>query len=169
MEKQTKNVITREWVEKELRFYNTADIRSTLVWGGAVSLVTLPLAVFLIRAILTHLSGVFSIAYALLIGVMFISPTWVFLFGICKHLAKRKMLQKGEFEIVERAVLYKKEKLVHRHTEECLCFLGFKERSVNHTTYQLASKDDVFYVVYYKPRKDIEMLYSAKMYEYREN
>ena len=45
MEKQTKNEITREFIEKELRFYNTADIRSTLVLCGGLSLFFVPLTI----------------------------------------------------------------------------------------------------------------------------
>ena len=39
MEKQTKNVITRQWLKKELLFYNTATLKHTAVGLAAVILI----------------------------------------------------------------------------------------------------------------------------------
>ena len=51
MEKQTKNIITREWIEKELWFYNTADLKVGIGIFAIVFLVCIPFAAFFIGLI----------------------------------------------------------------------------------------------------------------------
>ena len=86
---------------------------------------------------------------------------------LVRALLERKTLLRGEFDIVTREVLYKREKRVQRHTEECLKFDDFKEISVTHTAYELASAGDAFYIVHYKAKKRIKLLYSARAYDYQ--
>ena len=45
MKKTTKNIITRDWIDGELHFYNKADIRSTLVSCIISSLFFVPFAI----------------------------------------------------------------------------------------------------------------------------
>ncbi|MBE6577960.1 MAG: hypothetical protein E7653_07500 [Ruminococcaceae bacterium] len=169
MEKQTKNIITREWVEKELRFYNKADIRSTLFLMGVFFVLFIPLAAVAVSGVVqlvekVWLEIVLSVLFA---GFMYI-PVWAHLFVLTKFLRERKLLLCGDFDIVTRAVSYKSEKLTRRNTEELLHFSGFKEISVGHTEYQLASQGDEFYIVHYKGSDAVKLLYSSKMYEYIE-
>ncbi len=168
MNKQTKNVISREWVERELRFYNTADIRYTLVLSIAFT------PFFVLFAVLSAYSVCSSIENILLKIVLSIiacgitsSPIWFILFVLRNAFAERKMLQRGEFDIVTREVLYKSEKAVNRHIVELLHFQDFKEISVSHTIFQLSSVGDTFYIIHYKTKNVIKLLYSAKMYEYK--
>ena len=77
------------------------------------------------------------------------------------------MLARGDFDIVTRDVSYKSEEMVQRRLENYLHFCEFNKISVGHTTFQLASAGDTFYIVHYKAKKDIKLLYSAKMYEYQ--
>lgn len=167
MEKQTKNIITRELIEKELRFYNTADIKSALVMLGPVSLFFLPITVGFMYGILSSIkieNILFKVVLALLVGSITSSPIWLYLVSLRTALAERRLLLRGEFDVVVREVLYKSEKIVHRHTEEFLHFNDFKEISVDHTTFQLASQGDIFYIVHYKSKNYIKLLYSDKMY-----
>ena len=166
MEKQTKNLITREWVEKELRFGNTADIRSALVLCGAFSFFFLPLTVGVVYGICVSLEPVLlKIIFSVLVGAVTSAPIWLMLFGLWKALAERNLLQRGDFEVVTREVSYKSEKAVHRHMEEYLHFSGFQERSVGHTDYQLASQGDEFYIVHYCGKGEIKLFYPTKTYE----
>ena len=170
MQKQTKNIITREWVEKELRFYNTADIRSCLVVCSSVALVFIPLTVLCVYGTSLFFKNIFvKILSCILIGVLISCPVWLNLLSLRGFLAEKKRLANGDFEIVTREVLYKSEKLVHRHIEEFLHFKDFKEISVGHTDFQLASAGDLFYLIHYKGEKSISLFYSCKMYEYREH
>ena len=167
MEKQTKNTITREHIEKELRFYNTADIKSSLVLCGVFTLMLFMCFGFLCAVLSMIEERLFkSLLILLFCGVLSI-PLWYYLFVILKALSKQKMVKRGDFDIVTREVLYKREKPVQRHTEEFLYFQDFKEASVGHTTYQLASQGDLFYIVHYKSSSHIELLYSHNMYEYK--
>jgi hypothetical protein len=168
MEKQAKNIITREFIEKELRFYNTADIKSTLVFCGAFALVFLPLTVGIIYGILSLLENMLiKIVLSVILGGITSAPIWLTLLGLRSALSERKLLICGDFDIVTRDVSYKSEKVVHRHMEEYLHFRDFNEISVGHTIFQLASAGDMFYIIHYKAIKDIKLLYSTKMYEFQ--
>lgn len=165
MEKQTKNIITREWIEKELRFYNTADIKSRLVLCSVFTVIFLPITIALVYGITKSFNIVLAeIVLSIFIGGITSSPIWGFFLLIRNALCERKMLARGEFDIVTCDVSYKSQEMVHRHMEEYLHFCGFNKISVGHTTFQLASAGDTFYIVHYKGKKDIKLFYSAKMY-----
>lgn len=167
MEKTTKNVITREWVEKELRFYNGADLRSVAVTLPVMALVFIPLTALIVSGVSSEVERVWlKILISVLIGALTSCPAWGCLCSLYFGLREKRMLQNGEFEIVTREVLYKIEKPVRRHMEEFLGFDDFGEVLVGHTDYQLAAAGDLFYIVRYKGRKKVRLLYSAKMYEY---
>lgn len=164
-----KHIITREWIEKELRFYNTADIRSTLVLCGALSLLFVPLTIGAVCGFFAMLENVWlKIVLSVIIGGLTSAPIWLNLLTLRTSLKERKLLQNGDFDIVVREVQYKDEKTVRRHTEKFLYFVGFKEISVGNVNYDLVSQGDEFYIVHYKGHTAIKLLYSLKMYEYSE-
>ncbi len=169
MEKQTKNVITREYIEKELRFYNTADIRSTLVLCGALSLLFMPLTVGVVCGFFALLKNIWlKILLSVLVGGLTSAPIWINLLSLKTSLTERKLLQNGDFDITVCEVQYKDEKPVQRHTEKFLHFVGFKEVSVGNVNYDFVSPGDEFYLVHYKGHTTIKLLYSLIMYDYRE-
>ena len=167
MEKQTKNIITREWIEKELRFYNTADIKSMLVICVVTAPIFLPITVVVVvYGTLSFFEGLFvKIVFSVFFGGLISSAFWIPFSWLLVCLIKRRMILRGEFDVVVREVLYKSERLVHRHLEELLHFQGFKEISVGHTAFQLASSGDLYYIVHYKNKNSIALCYSVKMYE----
>ena len=168
MKKQTQNIITREWIEKELRFYNTADIKSSLVLCSVSTVIFLPITIALIHGIAESFDNVLvKIVLLILIGCITSSPIWRSFLLTRNALCERKMLARGDFDIVTRDVSYKSEEMVHRHMEEYLHFCEFNKISVGHTIFQLASAGDTVYIVHYKAKKDIKLLYSAKMYEFQ--
>lgn len=167
MEKQTKNVITREWVEKELRFYNTADIKSTLTLCGALSLLFVPLTALLIFGTVSLFENVWlKVLLSVLVGIIMSAPVWINLLSLRLSLEERKLLLSGDFDIITCEVLYKSEKTSQRHSDYLLHFEGFGDTSVTRTQYELASSGDEFYIVYYKAQNKVKQLYSAKMYEF---
>ncbi len=169
MEKQTKNEITREFIEKELRFYNTADIRSTLVLCGGLSLLFVPLTIGAVCGFFALLENVYlKILLSVLVGGLTSAPIWINLLSLKTSLTERKLLQNGDFDIAVCEVQYKDEKLVHRHTEKFLHFVGFKKVSVENVNYDFVSQGDEFYIVHYKGRTEIKFIYSLKMYVLKE-
>ena len=108
MQKQTKNVITREFIEKELRFYNTADIRSTLVLCGALSLIFVPLTIGAVYGFFALLENVcLKILLSVLVGGLTSAPIWINLLSLKMSLREQKLLQNGDFDIVVCEVQYK--------------------------------------------------------------
>ena len=169
MEKQTKNTITREFIEKELRFHNTADIRSALMLCGALSLFFIPFTVGIIYGFFTLLKALWlKVLLSVFVGALTSAPVWLNLLSLRTSLKERKLLQNGAFDITICEVQYKDEKPVQRHTEKFLHFVGFKEKSVGNVNYDLTSQGDEFYIIHYKGLTDIELLYSLKMYEFKE-
>ena len=163
MEKQTKNIITRQWVKKELLFYNTATLKHTAV-GLAV--------IILIFGFISLLLSAFSRKGGIVVGLFGGIPLIAILIVQIRLFKERKQLQNGAFEIVTRPLLYKDEKMVgsgrNRRLQEMLHFEGFDEVWANHTEYQLSSMNDEFYIVHYKDSKKAEMVFPLKMYEYKE-
>ncbi len=169
MEKQTKNEITREFIEKELRFYNIADIRSTVVLCGTLSLLFVPITIGVIYGFFALLENIWlKIILSVFVGGLTSAPIWMILLSLKTSLTERKLLQNGDFDIVVCEVQYKDEKLVHRHTEKFLHFNGFKEVSVGNVNYDLVSQGDEFYIVHYKGRTEIKFIYSLKIYVLKE-
>ena len=172
MEKQTKNIITREWVEKELRFYNRAGIRSNLRLLLILSPIFLPLTIWLAIGYakefgfsgISALVGIFIIA-SISIGI------WIPICLLTKHLFEKRLIDRGDFEITESLLSEKAERRVirefDRRIERQLSFPGFKwVTPSSHVIYELATRGDKYYLVHYKNKRTIKFCYPAKMYEY---
>jgi len=168
MNKQTKNIITREWVEKELRFYNSADLKYALVLVCVMSSIFLPIAALAAGELLNDKDLTLAkIILSLIIGTIVSAPSWGTFWMLLLTLKERKKLNRGDFEVVVRELSYKTEQTVNRHIEEYLHFHDFRKISVSHTAYQLAEPNDRYYIVHYKGTPQIKLLYSTKQYEYR--
>ena len=168
VEKQTKNTITREWVEKELCFCNRADIRSNMLLCVAFSLISIPLAIALFGVVLKAFDRVLlGIVVGIPVGGLFLAPVFCFLYLLCVSLKKRKLIVQGEFEIVTRTVSYKSERLHRNRVTEYLHFEEFAPVEVGGLQAQLASVGDEYYLVCFCGKKKVELFYPAKMYEYR--
>jgi len=83
-------------------------------------------------------------------------------------LTERKLIQNRDFDITVCEVQYKDERVVNRHTEKFLHFVGFKEISVENVNYDLSSQGDEFYIIHYKGYAEIKLIYSLKMYVLKE-
>lgn len=161
--KQTKNEITREFIKKELAFYNKADIRSRLLLGIVLALLSVPL-VCLCAFLIDHLvlRIVLSLVTALLpFGVFAL----MYIVQLVKALGEKKMINGDQFEITTRKVLSMNERVVRKHTETFFSFGDFKEISVGKTTRDITSVGDEFYIVHYCGKSDIKLFYPAKTHE----
>lgn len=169
MKKETKNIITREFIEKELRFFNTAETRSTIGLCGSLSLFLLPLTLVAIYVICYIIENIWLRLLLSALAAMFINAALLVNAWKLRNLMKdKKALERGEFDIVTRKVITKSERMDSHSTNEFLHFNDLKEVAVGHTVFQLACEGDEFYIVYYKNQDSIELLYPAVMYEYKE-
>ena len=107
-----KNIITREWAEKELRFYNRADVRYAIVVALPCWLIFAPCVVLVVYASLSLCEYALFLGIVLTFfnGTLISMPCWGILVALFEFLTERKMLQKGEFEIKLCTLSYKKEK-----------------------------------------------------------
>ena len=168
MQRETKNVITRETVAIDLRSSNAKRMKFALYLGFAIW-VPIGLCAVVIMFSRDYLSAQIK-SIALMIFVLSF-----FAYVLITSLSNMIKLKRGEFEIVVRRVINKKEKLyygrhyygLHIKVKEFLYFNDFNKTSVKHTMYQLASYGDEFYIVHYRGEKKIELLYPCKMYEYK--
>lgn len=170
MEKQTKNRITRAWVGKELREQNRTELRTNAMLGALFALLFVPITVLISYCGVYRLIADLPVRVALTIlsAVLFSSPVWLALTALGSALWERKQLCRGNFDILTAPVAYKTERMTRHDLREVLGFAGFREKRVTHTVYQLTEKGDDFYLVRYGKSHRIQLLYPAKLYEYRE-
>ena len=171
MEKQTKNILTREWVEEELRFYNRAGIRSNLRLLLILTPIFLPIAVLLINQYVKWFDfpGPFALV-AVFITLWITFPIWIPICLLAGHLYEKRLLDRGDFEITESWLSEKAERRVIREFDRRiqlqLSFPGFKWADVSHVIYELATPGDKYYVIHYKNKRKVKFCYPADMYEY---
>ena len=162
MEKQTKNIITRKTVEKELYLRNKADIRSPLVMCGILLLIfALPTI-----GIIALIQNIYmKILVAFLLGSGPVVAFLLQLFVLRISFKERTLLHNGDFEITVHKVQYKDEKLVNRFgAQKYLHFGGFKKIAVENANYDLTAQGDAFYLVHYKGSAEIKLLYPLRAY-----
>ena len=179
MERDSKQIITREWVENELRFYNTADIKYL-----TVNLITLSLAlgvpIYLFLLLGWSVSDFLwlNIVLTCFFGGIFLLFVGAMLGQLVEHLMERRALKKGNFDVVVRQVQYKTENIDRRYfararrldLDEYLVFDQFGAIEVSHDEYYRTSAGDEFYmVVYYLPKPKVRLRYSKRSYQYRED
>lgn len=172
MEKQTKNIITREKIEKDFLFNNTAGIKHTLV-----CLVAVTLALGVVSAIFLSFLPTGFLWLDITIWVFFLgivgAPVWAISATLTKALIERKHIKNGDLDIVIRPLLYKNEKPVRGYTgrprvQAMFQFGDFEDVCADPTYYHLCTVDDEFYIVHYKGSKKAQMVFPLKLYEYKE-
>ena len=168
--KETKNIITRETVEKELTRLNKADIHLSLVLLIFMTVVEVPLSILPIclffavgeQMVLLGI-GCFLLSFALLI------PVVIQLVSLITALNETQLLKNGDWFVDVDELQYKTEEMERRHTINVLYFYKHGRVGSDDTEYQLASQGDAFYLVVYKKKKPrVALHYFQKLYEYRE-
>ena len=166
MNKQTKNVITLEYITEELRFQNRAAIKSARLSVGVIALICIPIAAKIVYEICISIDSLaVKILLSVIVGTILCAPIGGMLWLLRRVLTEKGMIDRGEFDIVTRDVLYKEERVVQRHTEKYLCFGDLDDVLVGDTVYALADKGDNFYIVHYKNSTRVNLLYSTKTHE----
>lgn len=160
MAKQTKNKITREFVLKELLFYNGAKMKSGFVMLGVFALVWVPAVIGFVLTV--------GKAQCFLWGGLFLLAAYVPVYTLIRCFLDRAALKRDSFDVFVREVSYKSEELLNRRLVEYLHFPDFNKVSPGHTVYQLADVGDAFYLVVYRSGKEVVLLYHTDMYEYTE-
>ena len=168
MDKQTKNILTRASLTKELLFLSTANIRYSIVLCCVVLLVEIPI-IALVAALTDKHTFAITISVATILSVI----PGIFIYCIIQEFKDKKRIERGEYDVITRQVIYKHESRIARpgcghRIEELLHFDTFGDIGVAHLTYQLADEGDVFYLVCLHTSKKPTLLYSAEMYEFRE-
>ena len=167
---ETKNIITKETIEKELKFLNKADIRSSLVLIAVMAVVFLPLSLLPIYIFLSVGRKTILLGICCFLGFsVFLLPIFFNLISLLKSINEAHLLKKGDWFVDIDEVRYKTEEIEHRHTIDVLYFYRYERVVSGGIEFQLASQDDAFYLVIYKKKKPSVVLhYSLKMYEYQE-
>ena len=175
MEKQTKNIITREGIEKKLCADNVASLKVSILAFFAAALVGILWVVFFIPSFFEAPNFGFGVLF-FLFAIVGTVPAWVMLAKLLKDLIERKHLKNGDLEIVTRPLLYKSQKEVRIYcnkrtrwqTRSLFHFEGFDEFWASPEMYQNFTWGDEFYIIYYKGSKKIEKVFPLKIYEYKE-
>ena len=173
MEKQTKNIITRESIEKKLRSDNSASLKVSALAFLAAVLVGILWVVFFIPSFFEAPNFGFGVLFFLL-AIVGTVPAWVLSVRFVRDLKEYKHLKNGDLEIVTRPLLYETEEMRYTrktrveymqhkfHFEGFDAFLASPEQSKRFT------RGDEFYIVYYKGSKKVRLMYSFAFYEYKE-
>lgn len=175
MEKQTKNIITREEIEKKLCDDNRASLKVSTLGFLATALGGVLWVVFFIPSFFEAPNFGFCVLF-FLFAIVGTVPAWALLPNFVKDLKEYRHLKNGDVEIVTRSLLYKSQKEVRIYcnkrtrwqTRGLFHFEGFDEFWASPEMYQNFTWGDEFYIVYYKGSKKIEKVFPLKMYEYKE-
>lgn len=172
IEKQTKNIITRQWIQKELLFFNTASLRSFFLLGAVMLLLFAPIVIAITCGLIARSESlVLKIVLITVLDGIFLAPNLIFAYYIVQRIFERQKIKKGEFDILIHRLEDKREQLAgtarHHRIEYMFCFEGFLPYLPDYTIYQLASREDKFYLVRFRGQRTIQLLYPMKMYEYK--
>lgn len=160
MKKETKNILTREWVANELLAVNKEHLFTMYTFGSFC---------FIFFSLLTALaiSTTLSLPYKIAGGIVFGSIPLLLILDLIHLLVQRMLITHGDFEITTEALLYKsKNPWARRHEyDDVLHFRNFRKFGVHITSYTLATPGDTYYVVHYKNSNRILKIYPTKAYE----
>jgi len=173
MKKQTKNIITRQGIEKKLYSDNQASLKHTALFFFVMLVVCgVASTIFIVAGFEVEnlVIDIISVIFAAMVTV----PAWVMLAGFVKDLIERKHLKNGDVEIVTLPLLYETEETRYtrrtrtEYKQYKFHFAGFDAHLVSSEQSERFTMGDEFYIVYYKGSKKIKMAYPLKMYEYKE-
>jgi hypothetical protein len=175
--KQTKNPIDRQMIERELYEINRSETGIAAISLAVVTVMFVALAAALswFTAIICD-NSVLRLILMIMICSLCLVPSAVFLVSLIRALSEKKLLRNRAIEIVMCELLHKDERLSVRlranrpnmlnlYARQQFYFSGFTPREVAGDTYQLGAVGDEYYIVHYKGKDRIKLLYSAKMYE----
>ena len=173
MEKQTKNIITREEIEKKLRSDNRASLKVSTLAFLATALVGVLWGVFFIPFFLEAPNFGLGVLFFLFVIVGTV-PAWALLPNFVKDLKEYRHLKNGYVEIVTRPLLYETEETCYtrktriEYTQHRFHFEGFDAFLASPEQSKAFTRGDEFYIVHFKGSKKVQMVFSLKIYQYKE-
>lgn len=166
MEKETKNVLTREILKKDLKKLQKDQIIITVIFFAAILIVWLPI----ILLGLTDIEDALFLWLVLLIFGLFCFALAIF--NLISVKRAFRLIENGDFSVIKETVSAKVsgERISRRHHEDVLYFGHYGRYIPTRTVFRLSSVDDKFYLVILGGRKKtIALAYPCKMYEYKES
>ncbi len=171
----TKNILTKKFIEDELRFICNANRRA----GIRLLICTSPICIaFALLMLWASVNAFNSLAPKIILGIIFISvpllPVLLFIYMIYDGIRATKLVDNGRYTIITKELSYKTEEYRSRgrgsdYLARLLHFPDFNPIEVNSTTYQIASNDDLFYFVMFNNERQPRLFYNSKMYEFKED
>ena len=167
MEKQTKNIITRETVKAKLIELNMRHV------GDSITAVCFTV-ILIILAMWLSFSGLIKGFLVLkLIALILLTSILPFLTvpDLIRSLRQRKQIKTDDFLISEKAIIEKTQCFPNRHRkyDDFLSFEGFKDCPVPKTLFDLAERGDTCYIVYFNSCNIISLVYLTKTYKLDES
>lgn len=168
MEKYKREVITRESIKAELLSRNTEGIKASVLSIIVISLICVLVLYFShsLEPIIVRI-----IVLTLCIVILVIFPALLSIIPLIYGLKYRKAIKNDEFDVLTDKVLYKREEEKSRRTTiyRFLRFENFGDHTVDKSTYEITSNGDEFYIVAYRFKQPVPVLYyPLRSYVYKE-
>lgn len=185
MAKQTKNIITRDEIKNTLLTENGKKLRFHLIIGILLFLFFLPLNIWLLIMTWSLNNSIFIRLLLALLDIVVLDALFIVdMIVLVNVIIKRKKIERDEFDISIRSLIYKDDTVyrpfkiqrllkfsitnsITSKISKNLHFSDFDAEEVSGTTYDLASNGDDFYIVHFKGEKEVELIYPAKMYDFK--
>ncbi len=167
--KITKNIITRESIEKTLKESNKLCMRMDVMMLGIPSVVCLPVSLLLFSIVDIYPDGmIFFPILHILIAVSMLGPIIYWAVPVIQDIRNMILLKHEEFSIVVDEVAYKAEEPHGKSVAQFFYFHRYGRVYAGDVAYQLSSNEDAFYLVVYHTKKPkVVIAYSQKMYEFQ--
>ena len=171
MIKETKNVITKETIAKDLQTEDKKSSRVLLIIA-LVYVVVVSSVLLTVYFLGLKNSEIGAIGYVIFFVCVFICLLPLFSF-ISLLIPGRNGQNNSNFFVITDEVVYKEEKTIQRRDtiliKKVIHFYRCGEIEVNSTWYQITAEKDIFYmVVRDQNSKSALKCYPAKLYEYVE-
>lgn len=166
MAKETKNVLTREILKKDLKKLQKDQIIITIIFSAVLLIVWLPI----ILLGLTDIEDALFLWLVLLIFGLFCFALAIFNLISVKQAFRQ--IENGDFTVITETVSGKVsgERVSRRRYEDVLYFGHYGRYTPSRTVFQLSSVGDEFYLVFLGAhQRVISLAYPCKMYEYKES
>ena len=171
MKKQTKNILKRSDIEKEMREANRIFLRSDLLSFFSLFLITVPLSCLFIYSFFQQAFHVFGVV-SLLCGLFIFAPNAYFAIALFRGIQEKKLLDQGAWGVECDYVTQKTDgEMRYRYrVVKVLYFSKHRKHEVDSTIFECTDLGDEFYIVVLHGRKRIEKsIYPCKLYEWKED
>ena len=167
MEKQTKNIITREMCQQRLISSAKEDLITSSILFILVTLIAvLPLVAFF---------GIFIMKYSIVAGIIaiiiFLIPSAVLICTPLRAIISLRLYMNGGFSIVKDTVHHKAKGEHQRYIRggvDVIYFSNYGRFIASGLNFTISSiGDEFFLVIIDNKKKSIAMAFNAKMYEYK--